>query len=254
MPTIRTLIVDDERKARETLAHLLATFCEGIEVVGQAEDAATARSAIRALQPQLVFLDIRMPMATGFELLESLTERNFELIFVTAHDNYAIKAFEYAALRYLLKPVNPLDLQAAVDAVRMRMEAQTASAEAQVAQLLQDMRRPDTDWDRIALPFQGGIEFVPVRDLVWMESADSYTVCHLRDGRQLTVSRNLKAFSELLPEADFFRIHHSYLVQLRHLKRFLRTDGLRVVLVDGTELPVSKRRKDAFLQRIGGQG
>jgi two-component system, LytTR family, response regulator len=244
---MNAVIVDDEKNAIGALALLLAEHCSGVRIVGQATSASEAVTLIRETSPDLVFLDIEMPSGTGFQVLEMLPDRAFAVVFVTAYDQYAIKAIKFSALDYLLKPVDRLELVQAVERAE-QSRATVASYDRNLRALQENLtsRRLVT----LAIPTLDGFEFVKVRNILRIEAAGRCSEVFLADGAKLTVSRNLGEFEKLLDGPDFFRTHHAHLVSLAHLKSYLRQDGGTAVMADGARVPVARSRREGFLARV----
>ena len=253
MTTLRAAIIDDETNAREGLTNLLQLLCPEVEICGEAKNVDQGIELIRSQQPNLVFLDIQMPGKTGFDLLTSFEQVNFGVVFTTAYQEYAIKAFRFSAIDYLLKPIDPDELQLAV----ARAAAQVATVSSQQLTILREhldsseratlRQRTQNANQRIALPTAEGIYFVAMTDIIQCESLGSYTKFHLVGSKPIVVSRLLKEYEEILDNYYFFRIHQSNMVNLEHIKRYVKGDGGQVWLSDNTEVEVSRRRKDDFL-------
>lgn len=249
---LHTIIVEDVPKSQQTLLALLATYCPRVEVVGQAATVAEALAAIEALRPELVMLDVELRDGNAFQLLEQLPEMPFEVIFTTAYDQYAIKAFKFSALDYLLKPLSIKELTAAVDKAAERIQHQELRARCDV--MLDNLRTPRQRLRNLAVPTLTGYEMVRISNVVRCEGDEGYTQLVLAEGRPITTTRRLKEWEELLDEHGFFRIHRSHLINLHYLRRYSRSDGGTVEMADGARLLVSRRRKDAFLQRLNQGG
>ncbi len=247
MNAIRSVIVEDERKGREFLRELLERYCPQIELVGEADSVAAAVPLIAAQRPDLVFLDVEMPVDNGFRLFDQVDQVDFDVIFVTAFDQYAVKAFEYSAVDYVLKPIRVSKLKQAVEKVKERRDGGTRSRSAEA---LQESRR--SDFQKIVLPSQSGYQFVRLDEIIRCEADSNYTHFFLTDGRRLLVSRTLKHVEELLGERDFFRIHQSHLINLRHVRSYLKGRSGQIEMDDGSVLDVSVRRKAALMERIKG--
>lgn len=245
MKTLRALIVDDEANNRENLRLALDAYCQNVEVVAEADSAPTALDRIKELSPDLVFLDIAMPLGSGFDLLESLPHIDFAIIFVTAYDQYAIRAIKFAAVDYLLKPIDALELKQAVERVwaKQRQQKQQGQLEALLHNLQQQEKK-------IALPQSDHIEFVAVNSIIRCRGDRNYTHFHLKDGRELLVSRTLKEYVELLDDQSFYRVHQSHLVNLDYVQQYRKRDGGILIMVDGASIPVARARKEELLARL----
>jgi len=248
---LRAVIVDDEPHVREALAELLRQYCSSVEVVGTAADVASGIDVIGATNPDIVFLDIEMPGRNGFELLAAFSPIPFQVVFVTAYDRYAIRAIKLSALDYLLKPVNPLELQAAVaKAIATKgTAAMTSPVTPGQIELIGDHPRSGAP-TRVVVPTEKGFVVVAVDDIIRIRSESNYSRLYLRDGTQVVSSRTLGEYEELLLDAGFFRVHHSHLINMRHVAGYHKGKGGSVIMSDGSEVEVSVRRRDLFLQNI----
>ena len=244
---LKALIVDDEPKARENLQILLHDFVEGVEVVGLCENIAEATEAVRLHAPDVVFLDIQLQRETGFDLLTKLKEINFEVIFTTAYTEYAIKAFKFSAIDYLLKPIDIEELKKAVARVEKRVSNNMTG---RLTQLVQNLKQGSNENYKIALPTLDGLVFVKISDILYCEASSNYTQIFTAEEKYL-VSKTLKEYDDLLSDHNFFRIHNSYLININSIKKYVKGEGGYVVLNNDTSLDVSKRKKEAFLNKIG---
>ncbi len=242
---LRTIIVDDEPHIRETLRHLLARFCPQTKVVGEAESVATGIREIREKVPDLVLLDIKMDDGTGFDLLDHFENIDFKIIFITAYEKYAIEAFGYSAIDYLLKPVNPDKLS---DAVNRAEQTVLRTFNTQVDTLKANLKTPDSRERRIILKTLESIYLLDVGDIIHCESEGGYTVFHTLEHGTILVSRILKEYDDLLSEAGFFRVHRSHLINLKHLRRFDKQDGGFVMMSNGDKVPVSSSGRERLLE------
>ncbi len=251
---IKAVIVEDEKHSRELLEELVKEYCEGVTVAGSAGSVAEALAMIEEIKPGLVFLDIELPDGDGFQILEKLDQPKFDLIFTTAYDQYAMRAFKFSATDYLLKPVDIEELQNAVQrVVEKQKEGDGGGGQAEQLQaLLRNIRQVGTPFKRIVLPTTNGFTVVNPEDIIRCESDRNYTFIFLKDGRRILVSRTIKEYDEMLADFNFFRIHQSHLINLLFLKNYTRGRGGYVELTDGTVLDVSARRKSEFLARMGG--
>lgn len=244
---IRAILVDDEPKSIKTVQKLLAKHCPEVELLATAEDVPTAYELLLTHKPDLVFLDVEMPKQDGFSLLEKFDHPPFDVIFITGYDRYALKAIKYAALDYLIKPVMPAELQEALQRRQARIDQQQSSHE-QVKQLLENLKSNEPR--KLAIPDQKGISFVAVADLVHLEADGNYTRIYLCDAQRIVSTRTLKELEALLPEKQFFRVHHSHLINLSHVKRFEKEDGGYLLMQNGQQVEVSRRRKSELLERL----
>jgi len=244
---MRAIIIDDEKHCREGLAILLSRHCPEVQVLDHCANAKAAIKAIAQLEPDIIFLDIEMPGMNGFEMLEYCGGYDFEIIFTTAYNEYAIKAIRHSALDYLLKPVNKAEL---VQAVQRAGSNKKTTASTRITALLNalDIKK---NAERITLSTVEGLLFVDTREIMYCESENNYTRFHLADNKVIVVSKTLKKVEELLSgNADFFRIHQSYLVNLNYVQRYIKGDGGELVMKNGDNLLVSRSKKGAFLELL----
>lgn len=241
---IKSVIIDDEKTSRETLKSLLDLYCSNIEVVKMAEGCNSGIQAIEKYQPQLLFLDIQMPDGSGFKLLEHFNNPGFEVIFTTAYDQYAIQAIKSSALDYLLKPIAPEDLVEAVS----RFKKQDEKGK-KIKTLLNNIKSA-SNRQCIVVNSSKGMHILKVHDIVRCQADDYYTLYYLANNTLLMISKTLKETEELLKDFDFMRVHKSHLVNKNYIKSFLRADGGLIEMVDGSKLPVSRRKKDRVMEYI----
>lgn len=239
-----TILVDDESKSRTALRSFLTKYCPTIEIVGEAEGVKTGLEKIAELNPDVVFLDIEMNDGTGFDLIEQLPKATCEIIFVTAFNQYAIKAFRYSAIDYLLKPVNPEELVQAI--AKLSDEGRIS----QIEQKLEALMSNKTSLQKIAIPSMEGIRLEEVDNILYCESDNYYTIIHLINGEKIVVSKTLKEYDKMLSEDGFLRIHQKYLVKVSEIKTYSKSDGGFITLNDGTHLTVSRRKKDDLVKLL----
>jgi two-component system LytT family response regulator len=246
MKKIRALIVDDEELARKNLEFILKDSCPAVEVIGEASSAKEARKFLGQNNIDLLLLDIEMPNGSGFDLLESLgDEIDFKIIFITAYHEYALKAFKFSALDYILKPINTDELELAVAKV---VPDGVGESREKIDTLIENMSRKGESMNKIALPSMEGLQFIELDDVIYCESLDNYTQFFLLDGRRIMVSKTIKHFEELLDPDRFFRVHRSNILNLKYIDKYVKGEGGYVVMKQGQRIPVSRRRKDSFLQ------
>src|SRR5690349_20883607 len=245
------IIVDDELKSRESLKILVEDFCQNVEVKALCQDVAEALVAIKMHKPDVVFLDIHLQRETGFDLLTRLKDFDFEVIFTTAYSEYAIKAFKFSAIDYLLKPIDIEELKAGLVKVEKKVNGNISG---RLKQMMDNLKGGSVENFKLALPTTDGLLFIRVNDIVYCEASSNYTQIFMHDGKKHLVSRTLKEYEDILRESNFFRIHHSYLINLNLVKKYVRGEGGYVVMNNDTSLDVSKRKKEAFLDRIGYKG
>jgi two-component system, LytTR family, response regulator len=249
---ISALIVDDEFQSRKLVAKMLSLFFPEINVANEAGTVQEAVTSIKTSPPQLVFLDIQMQKENGFDLLDKLTEFNFELIFITAHNEFAVKAFRYNALDYLMKPVDADEFQAAVNKALKKIKLDRKDSPEQIGLLKQQLKNPQKLPDRIIIPSAEGYMVIPVQDISYCHANSNYTEFYLTDKTKVTSSYTLGQYEEILSEHNFFRIHRSYMVNLAYIKLYRKTDGGTVVMNDGQEIEVSRSNKEAFMKLFKG--
>lgn len=241
--SITALLIDDEQHNLNNLQALLETYCPKVKVCGTAMDAQVARILIEEKNPELLFLDIQMTGENGFDLLRSLSIRNFEVIFVTAYDKYAIHAMRFAAIDYLLKPVDIDELQSAVN--RAISQHGLKQGNQQLEHLMQVLKnQSNKDEQRIVLSTVKETRFVRAGEIIRCESTNNYTTFHLSDGEALVVSKPIYEYEELLKESGFIRCHQSHLVNKRFVKSWKKTHGDFLLMIGGFEVPISRGKKD----------
>lgn len=248
-PTLKALLIDDERHCIETLRYELEKHCPHVEVVGTASSGPEGIDRIHDLHPDLLFLDIEMPGMSGFEMLRSVGQMDFSVIFVTAYDQYALQAFRCAAADYLLKPVISDQLKEAVGKVNSRTSS-TSDSRLQLEALLYNLREGLRS-PRIALPSGRGVDLVEASEILYCNAESNYTHIIMAGNKKYTLSKTLKDVESMLESTlDFFRIHQSYLINFKYMQRYVRDDGGYVVMSDGKNIPIAKRRKEEFLTRL----
>ena len=237
---IKSIIVDDEKHGRENLAGILKQYCSEIELLGEANSVESAISLVQEFNPDLIFLDIEMPRANGFQLLEHFKDFRFEVIFVTAYGNYAIKAIRFSAADYILKPINYHDLKAAVEKVAERIQQKQENL--RMKQLVYNLSQPQNP--RIGLPAGDRIEFIEVGKIIRCQGEGNYSHIFFDGNKPLLVAKTLVEFEDLLGEYSFFRVHKTHLVNLKHVVAYLKTDGGTLQLSNGDTVTISRRRKE----------
>lgn len=245
---ITAIIIDDEEHCIQSLKTDLSVCCAQVQVMVECRSGKEGLLAIRKLNPQLVFLDIQMPWMNGFEMLEVIEEIHFAIIFTTAYDQFAARAFRISAVDYLVKPIAAEDLKAAVKKAEQYMF--TGNGNRQVENLLHNMREPAVQ-QRIALPQRDGYEFMLISDIMYLKAEGAYTEVYRNDARKFVVSKTLGDVAELLPETVFLRIHHATIININFIKNVIRSDGGYVVLKNGEKLSISKSRKEGLMERLG---
>jgi two-component system LytT family response regulator len=243
---LRAILIDDELNNLENLSALLAKYCPQVMVIGKASDAATARGLIAALNPDLVFLDVQMPHENGFTLLKSLPEITFDVIFVTAYDQYGVQAIKFSALDYLLKPVDIEELKRAVN--KAEQQHNRKQQQSLLQNLLHYFNNEKSRQQKLALPTAGETRLVSITDIVRCESSNSYTTFFLSNGEKVMVSRPIGEYEQLLGGYDFIRVHQSHLVNKEYVQSLLKKDGFSLLLKDGSMIPVSRQKKETVME------
>lgn len=245
---LTAILVDDEANNLSALREKIIRHCTQVQIVAACDSAEKAIEAIDSLQPDLVFLDIEMPVMNGFTMLRQLSFTNFELIFTTAYDHYAIKAIRYSALDYLVKPIEIEELKLAVLRADEKRKLKSGN---QLELLLENVKEKRPVYQRIAVPTVDGLQFVRVAEIVYLEAQVNYTHIFLTGKGKYVVCRTLKDFEEMLPEDTFLRIHHSHIINKNFAEKYIRGEGGQVVLSNGAVLDIAKRKKAEFLKAIG---
>jgi two-component system, LytTR family, response regulator len=247
---LRTLIIDDESKSRQSLESLLTSYCTGVEVIGLATGVEDGISYIEKHHPDLVMLDIQMQDGTGFDLLKQIDTPAFQLIFTTAFDEYAIKAFKFSAIDYLLKPIDVCELEAAIE--RAKLINKNKTEHHTFDPLIKNLLAYSEVDLRITVSTEQALEILPVAEIVRLESDNTYTHIVMKDGRRILSSKHLKHYDAMLEGQPFMRVHNSHIINLNSVTRFLKSDGGFIGLVNGDKIPISRRRKDHFLDLYKG--
>ena len=244
---LRTLIIDDEPAALEKLQMLVEKYCgDKIEIMAICKSPEEGMEATAKFNPDLVFLDVEMPSMTGFDMLRKLGKINFDVIFTTAHDHYAIKAIKFSALDYLLKPIDLDQLQEAV--TRAIEKRGTASADKRYENFIGNLE-PKEKLSTLSVPTGDGFLMLKVSDIIWCAAANYYTIFHLQNKAEIIATKTLKDFEELLDDSGFIRIHHSHMINIAHMKRYIKGEGGQVEMSNGETLDVSRRKKEELLLR-----
>jgi two-component system LytT family response regulator len=243
------IIVDDERDGISVLSHLLNENLPHIEVIGTAETHQTAYQMMVDKRPQLVFLDIQMPGKNGFEILKQIEEIDFEVIFVTAYSDFAIKAFKFDAIDYLLKPIDIDDLKGAVAKAEARIHDRQKS-KINIDGLIYNLVNIHNPFNKICIPCKEAMIFIEISNIMYCESDINYSRIYIKAGAPIISAKPLRMYDDLLAGMNFFRIHKSYIVNLSHIQEYVRGDGGYVIMTNGAELPVSRRQREAFASRL----
>jgi two-component system LytT family response regulator len=244
---IAAIIVDDEPYSCESLATLLEKYCKNVKVIDLCYSAETALKSIPENKPNVLFLDVEMPGMNGFELLEKLDEINFHLVFTTSYDQYAIKAIRFSALDYLLKPIDREELQKAVEKVSQKIKSTLPQ---QLEILLNKLHKTSSPNQKIALPTMEGLQLIAVDSIIYCASDSNYTIIYLKQKEKIIVSRTLKDIEQMLDEYSFIRVHHSYLINLREVEKYIKGEGGYLIMTDGSTVDVSRSRKEILMQKL----
>lgn len=242
------LVIDDEPMARTVLTSLVTEFCPALEIVGTADGVEAGIRQIKRLKPDIVFLDVEMGDGLGFDLLDHFPNASFKVIFTTAHDKFALRAFKYYAVGFLLKPIQPEELTEVVSHVVQQDQSLGLS---HLLKALQEPKQKNI-FDRIALSASDGITLLKVKDIVRIESSSGYSTFYSNEGEKIMVARSIGEFEELLPADLFYRVHVSHLVNIQQVKKYLREDGGFLLMENGHQVPIARRRKEEFLEILKG--
>lgn len=249
---IKAILIDDDVNLREGLNGLLSLYAPDIDIIGEADSVESGVEIVNKLNPQVIFLDIQMNDGTGFDMLEKLSEINgkvtYHVVFITAYEHYAIKAFRFSALDFLLKPVAPDDLEKVIDKIRNVLEKDNDYSHIDL--LLENIRKKADNFKRIALSNSDGIHLLDISDIIRCESDDNYTKFFIKNRKPILISKTLKEYEELLTEHDFVRIHQSHLINLDYVKSYVKKENGFVLMADDTQLPISQRKKEQLQQII----
>jgi len=244
---ITATIVDDEPYSCESLATLLERYCPDVRVLDICYSASSALKSISQQKPQLLFLDIEMPHMNGFELLEKLPDLDFELIFTTSYDQYAIKAFRFSALDYLLKPIDQDDLR---KAVQKAVNSNSHISSQQVKILLEKLNHPTITVNKIAIPTLEGLQMILVESIIHCEADRNYTIINLKNKQKMVASKTLKEIEEMLEDYPFIRVHHSHIINLNEVEKYMKGEGGYLLMSNGANVDVSRSRKEFLLKKL----
>ncbi|HMJ46376.1 MAG TPA: LytTR family DNA-binding domain-containing protein [Ferruginibacter sp.] len=249
MNSIKTIIIDDEPRGLSSLEKLLQMNCPEVEVIAACKSAEEALEKIRLLSPQLVFLDIAMPGKSGFDMLNNIENIHFEIIFVTAHSNYMTQAFHFSAVDYLLKPVEDQQLVEAVKRAGKRIQEKHPGQ--LIETLLHNVQQQRSSQEmKICLYSIKGFQVIDLKNILYCEASSNYTNFHLTSGTFICTAKSIHEFEEILEDCDFIRIHKSFLINLFHVKEYVRGEGGSVILSNGKEVEISRRKREEFLKKM----
>ena len=249
MEKLKAILIDDELSSLQNLRQKLDEFCPDLQVVATAQKPEEAMLLIKHHKPDVIFLDIEMPKMSGFRMLDELGECDFEIIFTTAYNHYAIDAIRISAFDYLMKPIAIKELQVAVDRLNSLRNSQTRE---KIDILKTSMNEKKSQDDKIAIPTSEGLEFIPIKNILHIESSSNYSKIFFRENKPIIVTKLLKDFEDMLGPYRFYRIHNSHLINLSYIKKYVKAEGGQVIMQDGTTIDVARRKKEEFLKMITG--
>jgi two-component system LytT family response regulator len=244
---LRAVIIDDEPKGRSILQQLLTLHAPQLSIVGITANADEGLKIIDTHNPDVVFLDVEMPGKSGFELLRELNVINFKVVFVSAHNHYSLKAIKFHAFDYLLKPI---DLDELKQTITKLLKSTPTNTTEQLNELLTASKNGNTELGKIAIPSLTSIDLINVDDILYCEACSNNTLVYLTNNKKIVATKNLKEYEDLLQQHRFFRIHHTYLVNLKHVAKYIKGEGGSVILSNQKELEVSRRKKQEFLNAL----
>ncbi|WP_190810773.1 LytTR family DNA-binding domain-containing protein [Flagellimonas sp. S3867] len=245
---LKVVIVEDEKHSRETLKSLLEEFCKDVQVIAMASSVQEAVKVLSVYSPDVVFLDIELQSGVGFDVLNQIKEPSFEVIFTTAFEKYAVKAIKFSSLDYLLKPIDLDELQQSVEKARTRMD--TNVYRQQIDTLMQSLSRESNKQEKICLATTAGMEFIAIDDIILCKADGSYTSFVLKNKTSLLVSKHLKEYENLLSDQLFMRVHNSYLINLREVKKYIKSDGGYIIMSNDMHVSLSPRKKDDLIDAM----
>ena len=245
---LNAVIIEDERKGLLNLKHMLSKHCEEVEVIGEADGVQTGLQLLQdpAVNPDVAFLDININGGKVFQLLNQLEPVDFDVIFVTAYDQFAMKACEYSSIGYILKPIDPDKLVEAVSRVRPKRQARTAER----LQVMQQYTSHPNSFEKMSIAALDGIHFVKIRDILRFEAEDNYTHIFLAGGQRITASKTIKAYEDMLTPFNFYRVHKRHVINMNYMKKFVKGDGGYLIMDDDERIEVSRRRRPAFMTQL----
>lgn len=245
---LKAVIVEDEEAGRVTLSNYLKKYCPNVKLSAMADSVETGLEAIKKHKPDIVFLDVEMPFGNGFDLLEQAEDIDFETIFVTAYSEYAIKALNFSASYYILKPIDIDELITAVEKIEKEKAKEDYSVHSKI--LLENIKNSNKQLHKIVLPLIDGFEIVQVKDIIRCKAEDNFTNFFMEDGSKKLICRTLKFYEEMLSDFDFVRTHKSHMVNVQHIKQYKKGKGGQVIMSDNSEVEVSAKRKKGLLEKF----
>lgn len=245
---LNAVIIEDERNGLINLKHLLAEHCEDVEVIGDADGVESGLALFKRdnIKPDVAFLDINLQDGKVFQLLSELPEIAFDVIFVTAYDQFAMKACEYSSIGYILKPIDPDKLVEAVSRIRPRQQGRTEER----LQVMKQFTSHPNSFEKMSIAALDGIHFVKIRDIVRFEAEDNYTHIFLQGGNRITASKTIKAYEDMLVPFNFYRVHKRHVINMNYMKKFVKGDGGYLIMEDDVKIEVSRRRRPAFMTQL----
>lgn len=243
---IRVIVIDDESQSRKTLQILLKDYCPHVAIIGEADGVLAGYQLLQRESPDALFLDIHMSDGTGFDLLNKIQNPSFQVVFITAYDNFAIKAFQYNAIDYLLKPINVDELLRAIR--KIKPATQQPDFKRRLDNLLETNKTGK--FDKIAVSSNDGLHFLELSEIVRLESEGNYTTFNLLNGKQVIVAKTLKSFEDLLEDEMFFRTHQSHIINLKYIAKIVKEDGGYLLMKDQGKVPISRSKKDQFMKLV----
>lgn len=245
---LRTVIIDDESDAVDFITSIATEYCPDLEITGKAGNVVQGINVIKENKPGLVFLDVEMPNGSGFDLLEHFPDKDFDVIFITAFNHYAIKAIKFSAVDYILKPININEFIEAVNKVVRKRAVKSDHGNENFRILMENLKTASPS--RLAIPTSDGMEYLNPKDIIRIEADRSYSWFYLTGDRKILVSKHLKEFQELLSDRYFFRSHNSHLINMKFVRKFIRREGGYIEMTDGSLVPVSRNKKDIFIEHM----
>ncbi|MDI9310700.1 MAG: LytTR family DNA-binding domain-containing protein [Limnohabitans sp.] len=248
---IKAVIVDDEIAGAEVLEYLVKQYCPDIEIISIQHSVDSAIDTIKKVQPDLVFLDIEMPTGTGFDVIKNTSELNYVTIFITAYENYAIKAFKTNALDYLLKPIDIEELVNAVEKVRKKINNSKSSISNDLEEvIINSLNKNNNSNKRLAVSTFDGVIMLDTNDVIYLEADSNYTNVYMKDNKKMLISKTLKYFEDSLPNSSFFRVHKTFIINISAIVKYLNSDGGYIILSNNAKIPISRSKKNELMQKL----
>jgi two-component system, LytTR family, response regulator len=249
MEILKAILIDDELSSLQNLQRKLTEFCPDVNIVATAQKPEDAILLIQQHKPDVIFLDIEMPRMNGFRMLDEIGEFDFDIIFTTAYNHYAVDAIRMSAFDYLMKPIAIKDLQNAVERLAKHRQLQTKD---KLGVLKNSLNTTKSQEEKIVIPTSEGLEFIPIHTILHIESSSNYSKIYFQNGKSILVTKLLKDFEDMLLPYRFYRIHNSHLINLKYIEKYIKGEGGQVRLTNGTIIDVARRKKEEFLKLIAG--